>query len=32
MAHPCDMYFTLERKIERFLSINLNIFKVPESE
>lgn len=32
MAHPCDMYFTLERKIARFLSINLSIFKVPESE
>ena len=32
MAHPCDMYFTLERKIERFLSINMSIFKVPESE
>ena len=32
MAHPCDMYFTLERKIERFLYMNLSIFKVPESE
>lgn len=31
MARKCDMYFTLERKIERFLSMSLKIFDVPES-
>lgn len=32
MLKPCDKYFTLKRKIKRFLSISLNIFKVPESQ
>lgn len=32
MARPCDVYFTLERKIARFLSANMSIFKVPENE
>lgn len=30
MLKPCDKYFTLKRKIKRFLSISLTIFKVPE--
>ena len=32
MAHPCDVYFTLERKLERFLRTNLRIFEVPKEE
>ena len=27
---PCDMYFTMDRKIERFLQTSLRIYKVPE--
>lgn len=32
MAKPCDMYFTLERKIQCFLTITLRVFNVPEEE
>lgn len=32
MAHRCDPYFTLERKIRRFLEMSLSIFHVPEAE
>ena len=32
MARPCDMYFTLERKLLRFLSMSLSVFKVPQEE
>ena len=32
MARPCDMYFTLERKLARFLSMGLAVFKVPQEE
>lgn len=32
MARPCDMYFTLERKIQRFLTMSLRIYKVPDAE
>lgn len=32
MARPCDMYFTLERKLSRFLSMSLSVFKVPQEE
>ena len=32
MARPCDMYFTLERKLARFLSMSLSVFKVPQEE
>lgn len=32
MARKCDMYFTLERKIRRFLDLSLHIFRVPEEE
>ncbi len=29
MARPCDVYFTLERKLNRFLRMSLSIFEVP---
>ncbi len=32
MAKPCDMYFTLEKKLKRFLSMSLGAFLVPEEE
>ena len=32
MARKCDQYFTLERKIRRFLSMSLSAFQVPEQE
>lgn len=32
MAKKCDMYFSLEQKLERFLWISLVIYKVPENE
>ncbi len=32
MAEKCDMYFTLERKLERFLRMSLAIYAVLESE
>ena len=32
MARRCDPYFTLERKIRRFLSMSLSVFQVPEQE
>lgn len=32
MAKKCDMYFTLEKKLERFLSMTLGIYNVPEKE
>lgn len=32
MAKPCDIHFPLERKIERFLSISMRAYKVPENE
>ena len=32
MARPCDVYFTLERKLERFLRTNLGVFEVPKEE
>ena len=32
MARPCDVYFTLERKLNRFLRTTLNIFEVPEDK
>lgn len=32
MARKCDLYFTLERKIRRFLSMSLSVFQVPEKE
>ena len=32
MARPCDIYFTLERKLERFLRMSLTIYRVPEAK
>ena len=32
MARRCDQYFTLERKIRRFLGMSLSVFQVPEQE
>ena len=32
MAKKCDMYFTLERKLERFLNMSLGAYNVPEEE
>ena len=30
MARPCDLYFTMERKLRRYLSCCFRIYKVPE--
>lgn len=32
MARPCDKYFTLSRKLERFLSMSLKVYCVPDDE
>ena len=32
MERPCDMYFTLERKLARFLTMSLSSFCVPKDE
>ncbi len=32
MARKCDIYFTLERKLERFLHMALGAYQVPRSE
>lgn len=32
MAKPCDKYFTLEKKLERFLKMSLGAFSVPAEE
>ena len=32
MACQCDMYFPLERKLERFLRMTLHVYAVPEAE
>lgn len=32
MAHRCDLYFTLEKKLERFLTMTMRGFCVPEQE
>ena len=32
MAHKCDIYFTLDKKLERFLTMSLRAFCVPEAE
>lgn len=32
MVRSCDMYFPLERKIERFLSMSLAAYQVPQDE
>ena len=30
MARPCDLYFTMERKLRRYLSCCFRIYKVPQ--
>ena len=32
MARKCDPYFTLERKVRRFLEMSLSVFRVPPEE
>lgn len=32
MERPCDLYFTLERKIECFLRMTLTVYHVPETQ
>ena len=32
MAKPCDLYFTLERKLSRFLTMSLSAYSVPMDE
>ncbi len=32
MSRKCDQYFTLEKKISRFLSMCLKIYNVPDKE
>lgn len=32
MSRKCDIYFTLEKKLERFLTLSLKAYNVPESE
>ena len=32
MVVPCDLYFTLEKKIQRFLEMSLTSYRVPLEE
>lgn len=32
MSVPCNVYFTLKKKVQRFLSMTLTLFNVPKSE
>lgn len=32
MVLPCDMYFTIERKVRRFLEASLRVYKIPEEK
>ncbi len=32
MAQPCDIYFTLEKKLERFLVMSMRVYCVPQDE
>ena len=32
MAKPCDKYFTLEKKLRRFLTISMRVYSVPVKE
>ena len=32
IVNPCTMYFTMDRKVERFLQTSLRIYKVPEEK
>ena len=32
MAHPGDVYFTLQKKVKRFLEMSLSVYNVPKEE
>lgn len=32
MSYPCSVYFTLEKKLSRFIEMSLAVFRVPEDE
>ena len=32
MARPCDMYFTMDRKVKRFLETTFRIYQVPDAK
>lgn len=32
MARPCDIYFTLEKKLERFLTMSMSAYSIPSEE
>lgn len=32
MARPCDMYFTMDRKVTRFLETTFRVFQVPDEK
>lgn len=32
MARPCDKYFTLSKKLERFLTMTLSAYRVPQAQ
>lgn len=32
MAKPCDLYFTMDRKVKRYLEITLRIFDIPKEK
>lgn len=32
MARPCDMYFTMDRKVKRFLESTFRVFQVPDAK
>lgn len=32
LANPCDMYFTMERKVARFLETTFRVYRIPEQK
>lgn len=32
MSRPCDKYFTIEKKLERFIKMSLSAYNVPKEE
>ena len=32
MSRPCDKYFTIEKKLERFIRMSLSAYNVPKVE
>ena len=32
MAHPCDLYFTMERKLRRYYACCFRLYRVPEAD